>query len=263
MRWSGKLRGAALGLLVGGPIGAALGALAGHLMADEDEAEARIVGDPQAVATRFFRTTFEVMGHVAKADGRVSEREIRAALAVMDAFRLEGAQRQFAIEAFRVGKRVDYPLSARLRNLYEVVAARPDLLRMFLEIQVRAAIEGSDVDATQLPRAIRSKLGGIATALGVSAAEFAHLEALLRQDRRAASRSAGLSLEESYRVLGVPASASDEQVVKAYRRQLSRHHPDKLKANGLPESMLGHAQQRTRQIIEAWDLIREQRGISS
>jgi DnaJ like chaperone protein len=64
-------------------------------------------------------------------------------------------------------------------------------------------------------------------------------------------------------MLGVPSSATDEQVVKAYRRQLSRHHPDKLKANGLPESMLGHAQQRTRQIIEAWDLIREQRGIST
>jgi len=44
---------------------------------------------------------------------------------------------------------------------------------------------------------------------------------------------------------------------------LSRHHPDKLKSNGLPESMLGHAQQRTQQIIEAWNVIREARGIKS
>ena len=28
---------------------------------------------------------------------------------------------------------------------------------------------------------------------------------------------------------------SDEQIVKAYRRQMSRHHPDKLQANGLPD----------------------------
>jgi DnaJ like chaperone protein len=43
---------------------------------------------------------------------------------------------------------------------------------------------------------------------------------------------------------------------------LSRHHPDKLKANGLPESMLGHAKQRTQQIIEAYELIRARRGMS-
>ena len=54
---------------------------------------------------------------------------------------------------------------------------------------------------------------------------------------------------------------SNEELSLAYRRQLSRHHPDKLKANGLPESMIEHAKQRTQQIIEAWELVRERRGI--
>ena len=49
--------------------------------------------------------------------------------------------------------------------------------------------------------------------------------------------------------------------MKAYRRQLSRHHPDKLKANGLPESMIEHAKQRTQLIIEAYELICERRGL--
>jgi DnaJ like chaperone protein len=52
---------------------------------------------------------------------------------------------------------------------------------------------------------------------------------------------------------------SDEELAKAYRRQLSRHHPDKLKANGLPDSMLEHAKQRTQQIIEAYELVRAAR----
>ena len=46
-------------------------------------------------------------------------------------------------------------------------------------------------------------------------------------------------------------------VVKAYRRQMSRHHPDKLKANGLPESMLERAKERTQQIQAAYELIRD------
>jgi len=54
---------------------------------------------------------------------------------------------------------------------------------------------------------------------------------------------------------------SDEQIVKAYRRQMSRHHPDKLKANGLPDSMLEHAKERTQQIQVAYEAIRERRGM--
>ena len=80
-------------------------------------------------------------------------------------------------------------------------------------------------------------------------------------DRAAAEGS--MSLAAAYQVLGVVATDSDEQITKAYRRQLSRHHPDKLKANGLPESMLEHAKARTQQIIEAWDIIRAARGIKS
>ena len=62
-------------------------------------------------------------------------------------------------------------------------------------------------------------------------------------------------------MLETTAGASDEEVAKAYRRQLQRHHPDKLKAHGLPESMMAHAKQRTQQIIEAWEIVRERRGI--
>jgi DnaJ like chaperone protein len=72
-----------------------------------------------------------------------------------------------------------------------------------------------------------------------------------------------MTLAMAYQVLGVTATVVDDEVLRAYRRQLSRHHPDKLKANGLPESMLEHAKSRTQQIIEAWDIIRAARGIKS
>ena len=69
-----------------------------------------------------------------------------------------------------------------------------------------------------------------------------------------------MRLDAAYQILEVDAKASNEEVAKAYRRQLSKHHPDKLKANGLPESMLEHAKQRTQQIIEAYELIKSARG---
>ena len=75
-----------------------------------------------------------------------------------------------------------------------------------------------------------------------------------------AASSEKSSLAEAYSVLDVESTASNDEVVKAYRRQMSRHHPDKLKANGLPESMLEHAKQRTQQIIEAYEAIKSSRG---
>ncbi len=65
----------------------------------------------------------------------------------------------------------------------------------------------------------------------------------------------------AYRTLEVDAAISNEELTRSYRRLMSRHHPDKLKANGLPDSMQEHAKQRTQAIREAYELLKEQRGI--
>lgn len=262
--------GGVVGAVFGGPVGAAIGALAGHAYDERNAAAARAdrwrsngrVWSPQQVADCFFRVTFEVMGHVAKADGRVSEREIEAARGVMRDFRLSPAQVDAAIECFSRGKRPDYDLGAAIRSLNACCALRPDLLRIFLEIQLRAALAGTDLQGPT-----RMVLTRIASAIGVGGLEFAHLEAVLRLRMGAThARDVGRAahagrLDDAYEVLEIDARAADEEVVKAYRRQLSKHHPDKLKANGLPESMLEHAKQRTQQIIEAYELVRATRGM--
>jgi DnaJ like chaperone protein len=66
---------------------------------------------------------------------------------------------------------------------------------------------------------------------------------------------------QAYRVLAAEPSMSDEEVVKCYRRQMSRHHPDKLKANGLPDSMLERAKEEAQEIQAAYELLRIRRGM--
>jgi DnaJ like chaperone protein len=250
-----------------GPIGAALGVLLGHQF-DEMGTEAEAAPAAEELATigaRFFRASFQVMGYLAKSDGRVSEREISAARAVMDELRLTAAQVREAIACFTAGKQSDYDYAAELAQLSQICRTRPDLARVFLEIQVRAALAGNDLEGP-----VRPLISRLAAALGVSVLELMHIEAVLRIQRAGgfgAAQAYGAAaarehkLDEAYRVLETTAGASDEEVAKAYRRQLQRHHPDKLKAHGLPESMLAHAKQRTQQIIEAWEIVRERRGI--
>jgi len=270
MKWIGKVAGGLLGGLVLGPVGAALGVLVGHQFDEQSDAA---LPPPQpeelaAIGECFFRATFRVMGCLAKADGRVSQLEITAARGIMDELRLNEPQVRAAIAAFTVGKSSDFELDAELAGLAQACRGRPGLTRVFLEIQVRAALAGNNLEGP-----VRPLLQHIARSLEIAALEFAHIEAVLRIQRAAfrsgrpdgpqgSTAAAGArELQEAYRVLESSPGASDAEVAKAYRRQLQRHHPDKLKANGLPESMLAHAKQRTQQIIEAWDLVRVRRGI--
>jgi len=268
MKWIGKVAGGLLGGLALGPVGVVLGVLLGHQF-DEQNAAAPELSSPEDLAeigARFFRATFRVMGYLAKADGRVSELEISAARGIMDELRLNAAQVREAIGCFTAGKQADFDLGTELAALGRVCEGRPDLARVFLEIQMRAALAGNNLDGPVRPLMVR-----LAAALGVSGLEMVHIEAVLRIQRgafradyaggAAAAAVRDQKLAEAYRVLETTVDASDEEVSKAYRRQLQRHHPDKLKANGLPESMLAHAKQRTQEIIEAWELVRERRGI--
>jgi DnaJ like chaperone protein len=268
MKWTGKIVGGLLGALTMGPVGAAIGFVLGHQFVDAqpgDKAAWRSLGGENlsVVGERFFRSTFRVMGYLAKSDGRVSEAEISAARSVMSELRLDAAQVRAAIDYFNAGKQPGFDLQTELTNLYQVCARRPDLLRVFVELQVRAALAGNNMEGP-----VRLLIHRIASRLGVSTLQVAQMEAVLRirsgSYRQGTIRrdSIQVQLDQAYRVLEVKATASDTDVVRAYRRQLSRHHPDKLKANGLPESMIEHAKQRTQQIIEAYELIREQRKMA-
>ena len=273
VKWTGKVVGAFLGLLTLGPIGAAVGAVLGHQF-DEHNSDAETgprLGANESlteIGERFFRATFRIMGYLAKADGRVSEREISAARGVMSDLRLNPTQVRSAIGYFTAGKQGDFDPATELGSLRYACQGRPELLRVFLEIQVRAALAGNNMEGP-----VRELIGRIAARLGVSNLELAQIEAVLRirtgSFHQGRSQGQGYTrvddsveqLEQAYKVLETTPGASKDEIVKAYRRQLSRHHPDKLKANGLPESMIEHAKQRTQLIIEAYELIRERRGL--
>jgi len=87
MTWWGKLVGGVLGFMLGGPLGALLGGALGHAldraMGLPDGFEKSDLGRRERVQRAFFTATFSVMGHMPKADGRVSEREIAVAESVI------------------------------------------------------------------------------------------------------------------------------------------------------------------------------------
>jgi DnaJ like chaperone protein len=263
MIWQGKAFGALLGVLTGGPVGALFGAALGHMVDVQAQAKWQTTQGPPldavGVQEAFFRSTFQVMGHLAKADGRVSEDEIRAARAMMVELQLGEREVKLAMALFTQGKAADFPLDSTLRQLLIVFRTRPDLCRMFVQIQLQAALWGDGLNAPT-----RRMLMRICGSLDISAYELVQMEALLRMQRstrQPGAQPAGNRLSDAYAVIGVAATATDAEVTKAYRRMMSQNHPDKLHAKGLPEPMMKVAHDKTRQILTAYEVICAARGI--
>jgi DnaJ like chaperone protein len=255
MRWFGKAIGASLGMALGSYPGAIIGALLGHQF-DQGLGDALPGKGPQA-QRQFFEVTFEVMGHVAKVDGRVSEEEVQIARRIMHAMQLSPEQVRRAIGLFTYGKRADYPLPQRLSDLEARIGHRSDLSRAFVEIQCQAAIGAGEIAPSK-----RELLWQIAQSFGIDRVELARIESQLRARQHQGQRAVSpvQDLDAAYRTLGIGSDASDKEIKTAYRRLMNQHHPDKLVSKGLPESMATVARQRTQEIRAAYERVRAERG---
>ena len=268
MSWWGKLLGGAFGYLLAGPLGAVVGAALGHNFDRGLAGSIRAHFEPGAqerVQTVFFTTLFSVMGHLAKADGRVSRDEIELARDVMRRMNLNEDMRRVAIGLFNQGKQPEFPLTEILSQFRQECKRRRNLMQMFLEILLHAGYADG-----KLKTAERGVLEQVRQQLGFSIQEFQHIEALVRNARHFGGGgfaqepppSPQASLHEAYEILGVNAAASDAEIKKAYRRLMSQHHPDKLVAKGLPEEMMKLATEKTQEIKRAYELIKENRTLS-
>ena len=259
MSWWGLLLGGAFGYLLGGPIGALLGAAMGRGfgrtvggIGAEESGGSR----PERVQLAFFAAVFGVIGHVAKADGRVTPEEIDLANQVMDQLGLDGRQRTAARALFNEGKRWEFPLDDVLDQLRSECGRATNLIRMFVEIQIQAAAADRRIHVEE-----GRILLHIAARLGLSRADYLELERLIASGIHAAGDAdSGMPLEDAYATLGASPDASDAEIKRHYRRQMSRHHPDKLASKGLPEEMMRTATERTQQIKAAWDTVRKARA---
>jgi DnaJ like chaperone protein len=213
--------------------------------------------DPQAL---FMYSTFAVMGHMAKADGVVTPAHIEKASLFMQQLGLDVQQQQEAQRAFREGKSVDFPLQAQLLQLKQAFRWRPDLLQMFLEIQISVAYVDARLSDIEL-----KLLQQVAAALSISATKLQFLLGRFEAEARFARRpkqaeTKASTLADAYQLLGLTADCTEHDLKKAYKKQMSQHHPDKLMSQGLPKEMMELAKRKTQDIQAAYELIKQYRS---
>lgn len=260
MSWWGKILGGTFGMMLGGPLGALLGVALGHNF-DKGLNDSDGVGTfakQERIQTLFYTATFSVMGHVCKADGRVSEDEISLAQDIMRQMNLNDEQKRLAISLFNEGKKDSFQLNEILQQFRREVGFRPNLIRMFVEIQIMAAFADGEMHDAE-----RQILITICRHFNISKAEFDRLCTMIgamHGGQQSATQTTGLTIAKAYAVLDLPESASKEEIKKSYRRLMNQHHPDKLVAKGLPEEMMKVAAERTHEIKQAYEFIKKTKG---
>jgi DnaJ like chaperone protein len=222
----------------------------------------------------FFHALFSALGHICKADGKVTPDEIAIASALMDNMKLTGTTRQEAQQAFRDGKAKDFPLSQMLDDFRQFCHGRRDVMQVFLEILISAACADGRITTAEL-----LILEKVAAGLNFSRKDLHFLISTYEAQQRFRHRydgrqntqqnhgkreyqsySSSHSFEDAYRILGVTSKDDDKTIKRAYKKQMSLHHPDKLSAKGLPEQALELAKNKTQDIQAAYELIKEKRG---
>lgn len=281
-QWWGKFIGAILGFLVAGPIGAIVGILVGNFF---DRGLAEHFSNPlwqyhmekrQDIKTLFYETVFSVMGHLAKADGRVSEQEIEFAKELMGQLRLKKNQRKRAIYCFNQGKKADFNLLETLIKFRIKTHSNPSLIQIFIDIQYRAALkDGLTASKIKTIDFILKSLGfapiyeqnqfydDLFSNYRYRTNEKQHTKNRQYRDDSAYQNQYTThqnSLAKAYALLGLNPNSNQKEVKQAYRKMISRHHPDKLMAKGLPETKIKEANEKTQQIRKAYEQICINRG---
>ena len=250
--------GALLGLLFGGPVGIIVGALIGYVAGKLLKRSA--LGGLRVMQSELIDTTFSVMGAVCKADDVITRDEIDLVERVFKMVRLQPEQREQAKAAFNRGKQPDFDLDAAVDRFAKISHRRAPLLQLFLQLQCMAITADGTVHPTEHAILVR-----IAQRLGLRERDVAQLEALLRATAGGPSAPGAPPgrgrLADAYAALGISPGASETEIKRAYRKLISENHPDKLAARGLPESMRAVAEERSRELNAAYDLIKSERGI--
>ena len=248
-----------VGQRFGGFVGLVLGAAFGYVLSNL--LSARATAGLQEVRSQFLETSFAVMGALCKADGVVTRDEIRVTEQLFVRLGLSPEQSQAAKAAFNRGKASDFDLDAEVDDFVRATRGGGVLLQLFLQMQLLAVAADGQVHPAE-----RAMLVRVARRLGLSEADVAQLEALLRASAEGGTPSGGAPsqqrLDDAYVALGVKPDASESEIKRAYRKLISDNHPDRLAAKGMPESMRAIAEERAREINVAYDLIKRAREFS-
>lgn len=238
----GTLVGGATGLVLGGPLGALLGALGGYAAVKSGNGAGES-GD----GTRSISFTIGVIAlgaKMAKADGAVTIDEVTA---FREVFHVPDEELKHVSRLFDRAKREATGFEPYAQQLARLFRDNKTVLEELLDALFHIAKADNVIHPAE-----DEFLFHVARIFGFDRAEFDRIRA----------GHVGVGDADPYRVLGIARSATDDAVKVRYRQLVREHHPDTLVAQGLPQEFVDLANEKLAAINDAWDRVRKHRGLA-
>jgi DnaJ like chaperone protein len=249
----GKVVGGAIGFALGGPLGAILGATFGHAYDASNQLDRTGFVDSPMSHTEssqftFFVATFSMLAKLARADGRVSQAEIDTIRQFMIYdLNLPPESQQIAMNIFQTALHSPQSFEEFASQFFGQFHAQPQILQLMMDILYRVSVADGQLNpAEERILATASRIFGI---------DDSHY-------RSYGSSAKASDTDRYYTLLGCSRSDSDETIKKQYRKMASDFHPDKIIAKGLPEEFVKFANDKFKDIQEAYEAIKKERGFS-
>ncbi len=250
MGWMGKLVGGTIGFALGGPLGAIFGAAFGHAFdagnnVDVADNRQRLSSVEQHQLT-FFVAAFSMLAKLTQVDGRVTQKEIDSVEGFMESdLRLDTQGRHAALNIFRTAMNAPGTFADFAGQFYGRFHNQPQMLELMIDILLRVAVSDGGMTHGE-----ESLILSAVNTFNFSNSRYEQLKSQYVQ-----------TADKRYAVLGCSPDDSDDQVKRCYRQRVQEYHPDKIAAKGLPEEFTRFAQDKFREIQEAWEQIKTAREI--
>ena len=228
----GKMGGFVAGYAVGGVPGALVGGLIGHYALDR-------MADKQVV---FTIALISLAAKMTRADGMVSHIEIEA---VQKMLKIPAKEQGNMERVFMLAQQDVTGFDTYARQVANIYADSPQVLEDVLDVLFYIAY----ADGVLHP-AEEQFLQIVADIFGMSDADVARVRA--RHDGET---------QDPYLVLGLDRHCADDVAREMWRAKVRENHPDRLQARGMPEEMVHIATARMTAINNAWQMIKEERGL--
>jgi len=231
----GKIGGAAAGFIAGGPLGAALGGLAGHVV------DRRVAAAREDAGVAFTIAIIALGAKMAKADGVVTGDEEEA---FRQYFRVPPSEEANVRRIFRLARQDTAGFEAYARQIANLYRGNPAVLEDILD----GLFEIAKADGAFHPGEL-AFLERVAEIFGFAPNEFRRIRASHFPDK-----------EDPYFILGVAHDAGENEIKHTYRLLVRENHPDSLMARGVPPEFVKLANDKLAAINAAYDKVIEERG---
>lgn len=246
----GKIIGGTIGFAMAGPLGAIAGAALGH--AFDANTQTYYINEPNRLSSgeeaqfTFFVAAFSMLAKLVKADGRVSKEEIDAVekFMIYD-LNLNPESRSLATNIFRTAIESPNSFDDFAQQFYNQFRDQYQMLDLMIDILLRVSV----ADGALNPNEERLILSAVRI-FSFDDDKYRRFKSKYIQD-----------VEKYYAILGCTSSDSNEHIKKQYRMLVSDYHPDKIASKGLPEEFTKFANDKFREIQEAYDIIKKERNI--